>query len=78
MLVTNGGQLIRCPVSDIRIAGRSTQGVTIFNTAADEQVVSVSHIPEESGGENADPGEEEAEPGSAPPQEGDGSGPTAE
>lgn len=78
MLVTNGGQLIRCPVSDIRIAGRSTQGVTIFNTAADEQVVSVSHIPEESGGENADPGEEEAEPGSEPPQEGDGSGPTAE
>ncbi|MGI9507410.1 MAG: DNA gyrase C-terminal beta-propeller domain-containing protein, partial [Geminicoccaceae bacterium] len=33
MLVTNGGKLIRCPVDDIRIAGRSTQGVTIFKTA---------------------------------------------
>lgn len=32
MLVTNGGQLIRCPVTDIRIAGRSTQGVTVFKT----------------------------------------------
>jgi DNA gyrase subunit A len=47
ILVSDGGQLIRCPVSDIRIAGRSTQGVTIFDTAEDENVVSVEHIPEE-------------------------------
>jgi DNA gyrase subunit A len=47
MLVSDGGQLIRCPVHDIRIAGRSTQGVTIFDTAEDEHVVSVEHIPEE-------------------------------
>ena len=26
MLVTNGGTLIRCPIDDIRIAGRNTQG----------------------------------------------------
>ena len=32
MLVTDGGTLIRCPVNDIRIAGRNTQGVTIFKT----------------------------------------------
>ena len=32
MLVTDGGQLIRCPVHDIRIAGRNTQGVRIFKT----------------------------------------------
>jgi DNA gyrase subunit A len=31
MLVTDGGQLIRCPINTIRIAGRSTQGVTVFN-----------------------------------------------
>jgi DNA gyrase subunit A len=47
MLVSDGGQLIRCPVHDIRVAGRSTQGVTIFDTADDEHVVSVEHIPEE-------------------------------
>jgi len=51
MLVTDGGQLIRCPVDDIRIAGRSTQGVTIFNTAEGETVVSVEHISEEEGEE---------------------------
>jgi DNA gyrase subunit A len=47
MLVTDKGQLIRCPVEDIRIAGRSTQGVIVFNTAQDEHVVSVEHIGEE-------------------------------
>jgi DNA gyrase subunit A len=47
MLVTDKGQLIRCPVEDIRIAGRSTQGVIVFNTADDEHVVSVEHIGED-------------------------------
>ncbi|WP_373875963.1 DNA gyrase subunit A [Methylobacterium soli] len=44
MLVTNAGQLIRVPVDDIRIVGRASQGVTVFNTAKDERVVSVEHI----------------------------------
>jgi DNA gyrase subunit A len=44
MLVTDGGQLIRCPVNGIRIAGRGTQGVIVFDTAEDERVVSVEHI----------------------------------
>jgi DNA gyrase subunit A len=47
MLVTNGGQLIRTKVEGIRIAGRSTQGVIVFNTADDERVVSVERISEE-------------------------------
>ncbi|WP_169568878.1 DNA gyrase subunit A [Sneathiella limimaris] len=44
MLVTNGGKLIRTPVQDIRIAGRNTQGVTLFKTAAEEKVVSVTAL----------------------------------
>ncbi|BEV47384.1 DNA gyrase subunit A [Afipia carboxidovorans] len=47
MLVTDKGQLIRCPVEDIRIVGRSTQGVTVFNTADDERVVSVERLTDE-------------------------------
>jgi len=46
MLVTNGGQLIRCPVEGIRIAGRATQGVIVFKTAKDEKVVAVEGISE--------------------------------
>jgi DNA gyrase subunit A len=51
MLVTDGGKLIRTSVDGIRIAGRSTQGVIVFNTADDEKVVSVERIGEE-GDEN--------------------------
>ena len=56
MLVTNGGQLIRCPVEGIRVAGRSTQGVTVFKTASDERVVSVERIGEDDAG-SGDAGE---------------------
>ena len=51
MLVTDGGQLIRTRVEGIRIVGRSTQGVIVFDTAEDEKVVSVERISEE-GDEN--------------------------
>ncbi|MDF2367320.1 DNA gyrase subunit A [Sneathiella sp.] len=44
MLVTNGGKVIRTPVTDIRIAGRNTQGVTLFKTSKGEQVVSVTAL----------------------------------
>jgi DNA gyrase subunit A len=47
MLVTDGGQLIRCPVDGIRLAGRSTQGVIVFSTAEGERVVSVERLSEE-------------------------------
>ncbi|MGV7217605.1 DNA gyrase subunit A [Bradyrhizobium sp. UFLA05-112] len=57
MLVTDKGQLIRCPVEGIRIAGRSTQGVIVFDTADDEHVVSVEHITEETENGNGENGE---------------------
>jgi DNA gyrase subunit A len=50
MLVTNRGQLIRCPINGIRIAGRSTQGVIVFDTAEGERVVSVERLTEEGAG----------------------------
>jgi DNA gyrase subunit A len=57
MLVTDKGQLIRCPVEGIRIAGRSTQGVIVFDTAEDEHVVSVEHIGDDGeSGENGNGG----------------------
>jgi len=46
MLVTDGGQLIRTPVDDIRVAGRNTQGVTILKTREGEKVVSVEGVGE--------------------------------
>ena len=47
MLVTDAGQRNSSPVAELRIAGRSTQGVIVFDTAEDEHVMSVEHIPDE-------------------------------
>ena len=44
MLITDKGKLIRISVSDIRIIGRSTQGVTLFKTDKGEKVVSVATV----------------------------------
>jgi DNA gyrase subunit A len=53
LLVTSGGQMIRTPVSQVRVVGRSSQGVTIFRTAEGEKVVSVERLPD-SGGDEAE------------------------
>ncbi len=84
MLVTDGGQLIRCPVDGIRIAGRATQGVIVFKTATDEKVVAVEGISEveeddvidedadgasgETGPESGAPGETSGEAGDDAPE----------
>jgi len=49
MLVTNAGKLIRTTAAGIRIAGRSTQGVIVLDTAEDERVVSVERLSEDEG-----------------------------
>ncbi|VVT07218.1 DNA gyrase subunit A [Sphingomonas sp. EC-HK361] len=46
MLVTDQAKLIRTTVGDIRVAGRNTQGVTIFRVAENEHVVSAARIEE--------------------------------
>ena len=53
LLVTDQGQLIRTPVTQVRMVGRNTSGVIIFRTSADEHVVSVERL--------ADTGEDEVE-----------------
>jgi len=55
VMVTDAGQLIRCPVGDISINGRTTRGVKLFATAEGERVVSVSRIRdvEENGGDSS-------------------------
>lgn len=63
LLVTDKGQLIRTPVSQVRMVGRNTSGVIIFRKDGDEHVVSVERL--------ADSGEDEeiapdADAGEAP------------
>ena len=69
MLVTNAGQLIRVPVDGIRIVGRSTAGVTVFDTAEGENVVSVERITD-----TGDEDDEESGEGGEPDAGGDDPG----
>ncbi len=46
MLITDKGRLIRSKVCDIRVAGRSTQGVIVFRVDQDETVVSAIKLNE--------------------------------
>ena len=47
MLVTDGGRLIRVPVDQVRITGRSVMGVTLFRVDEDEHVTSVFPVVEQ-------------------------------
>lgn len=59
MLVTDGGQVIRCPVNDVRIASRRTQGVNLFEVEGGTKVVSVARLRDTGGDEDEDASEEE-------------------
>ena len=69
MLVSDGGQVIRVPVAQISFKSRTSMGVTIFNTAEGEKVVSVERLAEPQG--EADEAEDaDAAPTETPPDEG--------
>jgi len=44
MMVTDGGQIIRMPIHDVRITGRSSSGVILFRVGEGEKVVSVAAL----------------------------------
>jgi DNA gyrase subunit A len=62
MLLTDAGKLIRIHVNEIRVAGRNTQGVTLFKTENSERVVSVVRLAEDNTIVGDDDSEEKATP----------------
>jgi DNA gyrase subunit A len=54
MLTSKDGMMVRIPVKDIRIQGRSTMGVTIMRLNKGDKVVSVAKIVEEDEEENSE------------------------
>jgi DNA gyrase subunit A len=67
MMITEGGQVVRTRVSDVRTIGRATQGVTLMNVPEGDRIVSVALIePEEESDEPVD-----GEDGTETPAEGD-------
>jgi DNA gyrase subunit A len=67
VMITNGGQLIRCGVNDISTMSRKTRGVKLFVTGEGERVVSVTRIRDVDGADaDADAGEGDPETGGSP------------
>ncbi len=44
MMFTNGGQAVRSPVKDIRVIGRTTQGVRLINLAEGDKLVGICKV----------------------------------
>jgi len=63
LLVTDQGQLIRTPVTQVRMVGRNTSGVIIFRTSAEEHVVSVERLADTGEDDGGDVGEGPEIPG---------------
>jgi DNA gyrase subunit A len=64
VMVTESGQLIRCPVAGISVMGRTARGVKLFAMADGDRVVSVTRIREvegANGGNGASEDEDEDE-----------------
>jgi DNA gyrase subunit A len=54
MMITNRGKIIRTPMCDLRVIGRSTQGVRLFKLEENEQVVALDRLAEAVNGEDED------------------------
>ena len=44
MIITRDGIVIRCPLAQVSVIGRNTQGVRLINLDSDDVVVDVAHL----------------------------------
>jgi DNA gyrase subunit A len=49
MMITKNGMIIRCPVDQIRVMGRATQGVKLISLDEGDRVVDVAHLAVDNG-----------------------------
>jgi len=66
MIITQGGIVLRIPVSNLRVMGRATQGVRLINIRENDSIASVAYVEvneEDNDAENdsAEPASESAE-----------------
>ncbi len=61
MVITSAGIVIRTPLSEVKIAGRNTQGVKIINLEERQKVASISIVPHEDPSEEGEEFVEEEE-----------------
>ena len=69
MLVTDQAKLIRLPLESLRVIGRGSAGVRLFNVADQEQVVSAVRLAETEGDDDTGEAADEADGGDTPATE---------
>lgn len=70
MLITKSGQVIRSPVSGVRVAGRNTQGVKLMNLEGGDLVTAVARVVPDDGAEGPGGGDGGDDGGSDEGEEG--------
>jgi len=70
MIITNGGVVIRSNVSDVRVMGRSVQGVRVINVGDDAKVADLARVP------RADDDDDQEPEDRTPPRPSDSAGTT--
>jgi DNA gyrase subunit A len=78
MLVSDGGTVIRCPVFDIRMARRPSQGVVVFKVGDGEHVVSVARLGDVGDDNGGDDNGGPADNGNGNDNGGDAAGPASD
>lgn len=53
IIVTNGGMVVRCPVSQIRTSGRNAQGVYVIRLKDNQKVAATARVVEKEDGEDS-------------------------
>jgi DNA gyrase subunit A len=61
MLISNGGTLVRTPVTGIPVTGRNTQGVRLISLSDDAQLVGIESFVDLNGNDGDDMDEEPSE-----------------
>lgn len=74
MLVTDKAKMIRMPLDSLRVIGRGSAGVRLFDVADDEHVVSAARISEEDAGEEEEATETPDANAGMAPESGDATG----
>lgn len=67
MMFTHDGQAVRSPVKDIRVIGRTTQGVRLINLAESDKLIGICRIVDIR--DDAGPSADGAEPSTDAPQQ---------
>ena len=65
MFLSESGNIVRSPVSDVRVTGRAAQGVTLMDVRGDDRLIHIVRVAEDDLDNEGEGGEGDGEAGAA-------------